>query len=134
MNYSLKIGFTSSTYTFDVSKKGDHRNIDIMYSSANMSGNDYILIDNIELLKDGQNVDANNNNYVVVGAVADSIRGPWKHCKNPVFDKNGGHAMFFKDKDGNDKMCMHCPECAPLERALILDVEEKDGEIVLKRQ
>ncbi len=72
------------------------------------------------------------NNYIVIGAVADRIKGPWKHCETPVFDKNGGHAMFFTDKDGNDKMCIHCPECEPNERALILNVKEAEGEIVLK--
>lgn len=73
-----------------------------------------------------------NNNYVVIGAVADSIKGPWKHCEKPVFDKNGGHAMFFTDKDGTLKMCIHCPEKEPFERALILSVCEEKGEIVLK--
>ncbi len=73
-----------------------------------------------------------DNNYVVIGAIADNIRGPWKHCEKPVFDNNGGHAMFFTDKDGNRKMCLHAPECEPNERALILSVEEKEGEIVLK--
>lgn len=72
-----------------------------------------------------------DNNYIVIGAVADGIKGPWKHCEKPVFDKNGGHAMFFKDKDGTLKMCIHCPECEPLERALVLNAEEKDGEIIL---
>ena len=73
-----------------------------------------------------------NNNYVVIGAVANNIKGPWQHCEKPVFDRNGGHAMFFTDKDGNKKMCIHCPEREPLERALILSVQEKEGEIVLK--
>lgn len=72
-----------------------------------------------------------DNNYIVIGAVADDIKGPWKHCEKPVFDKNGGHAMFFNDKDETLKMCIHCPEREPLERALILNVEEKDGEIIL---
>ena len=73
-----------------------------------------------------------DNNYVVIGAVADNIKGPWKHCEKPVYDKNGGHAMFFTDKEGKAKMCLHGPECEPNERAVILDVIEKEGEIVLK--
>ena len=64
------------------------------------------------------------NNYVVLGAVANGIRGPWTHIKTPLFDKNGGHAMFFTGFDGKRKMCIHKPEKMPLERATIFDVVE----------
>ena len=66
-------------------------------------------------------------NYLVCAAVSrsGSIHGKWKHLKKPIFDKNGGHAMFFDDFDGRRRMCIHCPECPPLERALVLTVEEK---------
>ena len=68
-------------------------------------------------------------NYVVLAAISESgsIRGPWKHYDKPIFDKNGGHAMFFDDFNGQKKMCIHWPERYPDERALILDVVEKDG-------
>ena len=69
------------------------------------------------------------NNYVVLGAVADSIRGPWTHIDTPLFDDNGGHAMFFTDFDGSKKMCIHQPEKWKLERARILPIEERDGEL-----
>lgn len=64
-------------------------------------------------------------NYVVLGAVSDSIKGKWEHLKKPLFDKNGGHAMFF---DGVDKryMAIHCPEKPPLERALFIEFKESD--------
>ena len=72
-----------------------------------------------------------NNNYVILGAVADGIKGKWKHIDKPLYDNNGGHAMFFTTFDGKRKVCMHQPEAWMKERALILDVIEKDGELVI---
>lgn len=45
--------------------------------------------------------------------------------KKTLFDKNGGHAMFF---DGVDKryMAIHCLEKPPLERALFIKFKESD--------
>ena len=40
--------------------------------------------------------------------------------------------MFFRDFDGSMKMCIHYPEHMPDERALILEVEERDGMIRVK--
>lgn len=68
-----------------------------------------------------------NKNYIVAAAVADSIRGPWRHLDKPVFDGNGGHGMIFTTFEGQKKLCIHCPEKPMLERALFLDLEEKDG-------
>jgi len=68
-------------------------------------------------------------NYLVVEAVSDSgsIRGPWRHIEKPLFDQNGGHAMFFNSFDGRRMMCIHCPERPPEERPTFFTVEE-DGE------
>jgi hypothetical protein len=68
-------------------------------------------------------------NYVVGAVVSKSgrIHGPWEHLDTMIYDQNGGHAMFFNDFDGTRKMCIHCPERTPEERALILTVEE-DGD------
>ena len=73
-----------------------------------------------------------NNNYIVAGAVSDSIKGKWKHLDKPLFDKNGGHAMFFKDFQNNLRMCIHCPECPPEERALFIKVNEEKNNLVLE--
>ena len=68
------------------------------------------------------------NNYVVLGAIADGIRGPWTHIPKPIYDDNGGHAMFFTDFDGERKMCIHRPEKLFYERAMIIPVAESgDG-------
>lgn len=74
-----------------------------------------------------------NNNYVVLGATSNSIRGPWKHIDKPLFDQNGGHAMFFDTFEGKKKMVLHCPEEYLKERALILDVIEKEDQLIIKR-
>lgn len=65
-------------------------------------------------------------NYVVLGAVSDSIRGKWEHLKKPIFDKNGGHAMFFDGIDNKRYMCIHCPEKPPFERAVLLEFDGLD--------
>ena len=70
--------------------------------------------------------------YVVLGAVAKDIRGPWTHLDTPLYDNNGGHAMFFTTFDGVRKMCIHQPERRPDERTLILDAVEQNGQIVVQ--
>ena len=73
-------------------------------------------------------------NYIVGAAVSKSgkIRGDWEHIPEPIFDKNGGHAMFFRDLEGRHKMCIHQPERWLQERAVFLDVEESEGIIRVK--
>ena len=65
-------------------------------------------------------------NYVVASAISKngSIRGSWEHLDEMIFDRNGGHAMFFDDLEGNRKMCIHCPQRWPDERPMFLDVCE----------
>lgn len=72
--------------------------------------------------------------YIVAAAVAEgsSIKSGWKHQEKPLFDKNGGHAMFFDALDGKRKMCIHCPEHPPLERAVFLDVKEENGKLMIE--
>lgn len=71
--------------------------------------------------------------YIVAAAVSESnsIKGPWQHIKKPLFNKHGGHAMFFNDLDGNMKMSIHCPERPPYERALFFNVKIEDNIIKL---
>ena len=69
------------------------------------------------------------NNYVVLSVVSKSgsVFGPWEHLPEPLFDQNGGHAMFFRDLEGRNIMCLHAPEKGPLERACLFEVAETDG-------
>ena len=72
------------------------------------------------------------NNYVVLGAVAEDIHGPWTHLEKPLYDNNGGHAMFFTAFDGTRKMCIHQPEKYPEERTRLLNVVERDGQLAIE--
>lgn len=72
-----------------------------------------------------------NGNYVVLGVVSESgdVRGPWKHLNEPIFDRNGGHAMFFTDKDGRKIMCIHAPERDMDERAHLFNMVERENKL-----
>lgn len=69
------------------------------------------------------------NNYVILGVLSESgsIRGPWRHLDAPLYEENGGHAMFFTDLDGNRRACFHAPEHAPNERATFKTAVEENG-------
>lgn len=69
------------------------------------------------------------DHYVVLGAVSKSgnIYGPWEHFEKPLFENDGGHAMFFDDASGRKIMCIHEPERNMLERARLYHVVE-DGQ------
>lgn len=77
-----------------------------------------------------------NGNYVVLGAVSDSIKGKWEHLEEPIFDKNGGHAMFFSDKENSLCMCLHAPEdmANKLERACIFKMKEENERLKIEKE
>lgn len=53
--------------------------------------------------------------YAIGQAISESgsPTGPWVQEKTPVFSKNGGHQMIFRDLSGNLKMSFHSPNEAP---------------------
>lgn len=59
------------------------------------------------------------------------ILGPWKQIPEPLFKKDGGHGMIFKDLDGNLHLVIHSPNSMN-ERAKFFDLEDTGDEIVLK--
>lgn len=67
-----------------------------------------------------------NGNYVVLYAIAETgdIHGAWRHGDAPLFDRNGGHAMFFTTFQGERCMCLHAPEAEMQERANLFIVAE----------
>lgn len=75
------------------------------------------------------------NTYIVGAAVSESgsILGEWKHIEKPIFNGNGGHAMFFDTVDGRRMMCIHCPERPPEERATFIEAFDENGRIRLER-
>ena len=74
-----------------------------------------------------------NGNYVVLKVYSESgsVKGPWTHAEKPLFDENGGHAMFFRAADDKLLVCIHAPEKHMLERAHIFEVGERDGDFVI---
>ena len=66
-------------------------------------------------------------NYVVLGAVADTIRGEWRHLDAPIFAENGGHPMIFRDFSGSLRMSIHHPEIYFKEHPRFLTLEERGG-------
>ena len=75
-------------------------------------------------------------NYVVLKVISESgdIKGPWTHILPPLYDNNGGHAMFFDDLSGRRCMCLHAPEKSMLERAHIFEVAEKDNNFIVLKE
>lgn len=77
-----------------------------------------------------------NGNYVVLPVISESgdIRGEWTHCDAPIFDNNGGHAMFFNDLQGRLCMCIHSPELPMQERATIFEMQESENGLKIVKE
>ena len=52
------------------------------------------------------------------------IAGPWKHSKQLLFDKDGGHGMLFQDFSGRKYFALHRPNNALFERPHFFEVEK----------
>ena len=69
--------------------------------------------------------------YAIGLAVSDTGRliGPWKQQSSPVFDRDGGHGMLFRDLTGQMRLSIHAPNHTPDERPLFLPVRETENGI-----
>lgn len=71
--------------------------------------------------------------YTIGCAVSDGgILGPWKQCEEPVFGKDGGHGMLFRDKEGRLMLTIHAPNDTPNERPIFLQVEDMGDTLVAR--
>lgn len=61
------------------------------------------------------------------------ISGPWHHDPEPIWAEDGGHGMIFKTLKGQLMLTFHSPNQSPNERAVFVEIEEKDGGILIKR-
>lgn len=70
--------------------------------------------------------------YVQAVAYSDNgeIDGNWYHEK-PMFEENGGHGMIFDDFDGNKYLILHSPNENPLERPVLIKINEENGSLKL---
>lgn len=59
------------------------------------------------------------------------ITGPWLHDEKPLYAKDGGHGMLFRDFTGQLMLAIHAPNINPQERPLLIDVHESAGTIAI---
>ena len=71
--------------------------------------------------------------YVQAIACSDNgeIDGKWYHEK-PLFEDNGGHGMIFEDYNGVKHLVLHSPNENPLERPVLFDIAEENGNLIIK--
>ena len=60
------------------------------------------------------------------------IHGPWVQEPAPLYGKDGGHGMLFRDMDGALRLSIHTPNETPLERPVLLRVREEKGRLALE--
>ena len=75
------------------------------------------------------------NGYVEAIAYSDNgdVTGRWQHQKQLLFDQDGGHGMIFTSKEGKLFFILHNPNNSPMERPVILPLEERDGTLAIIR-
>lgn len=61
-----------------------------------------------------------------------SITGKWSHLE-PIFTKDGGHGMVFKDLNGNLKLTLHSPNKTDYERPVFFHIEETEYSLRIKK-
>lgn len=75
------------------------------------------------------------NGYVEAIAYSNNgdVTGRWQHQKQLLFDQDGGHGMIFTSKEGKLFFILHNPNNSPMERPVILPLEERDGTLAVIR-
>lgn len=62
----------------------------------------------------------------IAESVTGKVTGPWRQHPEPLFSRDGGHGMLFRDFDGGLNIVMHSPNSpGGAERAVILPLEER---------
>jgi len=94
------------------------------------TGIDYIT-DGPWLFRSGQQLlmmwsSFGRNGYAIgiARSASGSVRGPWSHDERPLFDKDGGHGMLFRDLRGERMLTFHAPNKSPEERAMFIPMQE----------
>ncbi len=65
-------------------------------------------------------------------SVSGDISGPWQHDPEPLYAKDGGHGMLFRDLTGRLMLAIHAPNLNPQERPLLIEVQESSRTISIK--
>ncbi len=61
------------------------------------------------------------------------ISGPWAQDPEPLFARDGGHAMVFRTFDGQLMLSLHQPNQTPRERPRFFPLTEEDGRLRLAK-
>jgi hypothetical protein len=72
--------------------------------------------------------------YAMGYAISQSggILGPWAQSQRPIYSKDGGHGMLFRDFTGKIRMTLHHPNNSPDERPVWFEVIEEENSLVLR--
>lgn len=72
--------------------------------------------------------------YCIGYAISDNgeLTGNWIQSKTPLFKKDGGHGMIFKDYKGRLYLSIHSPNDTPNERALFVEILETETGLKIK--
>lgn len=70
--------------------------------------------------------------YAVSGG--GSVLGPWRQSDAPIYGRDGGHGMLFRDFDNRLWMTLHHPNKTPNERPMWLEVVETREGLALREQ
>ena len=64
--------------------------------------------------------------YAQAAAYSDNgdITGNWTPAAEPIFGRDGGHGMIFRDFEGVQRLVLHAPNENPYERPVFLPFEE----------
>lgn len=62
------------------------------------------------------------------------IDGKWIQKEEPLYSFDGGHGMLFKSFGGELMMSIHCPNDHMKKRILLFEMDEKDGELLIKNE
>jgi hypothetical protein len=68
----------------------------------------------------------------VASSESGTVYGPWKQAQTPLYAADGGHGMLFKALDGRLLLAIHSPNKSPDERAVFVEIVDKDGRLAVK--
>ena len=68
----------------------------------------------------------------IVVSRSGALEGPWIQLPKPLFEKDGGHGMLFRDFAGRLVFTLHRPNRHPDERPAFFEVERRNGMYLLK--
>jgi arabinan endo-1,5-alpha-L-arabinosidase len=67
----------------------------------------------------------------VAHSASNTLAGPWAFDAEPLFDRNGGHAMLFRDFSGRLQLTLHQPNDPPPEHPRFFPCAEVAGSLRL---